>query len=75
MIKDSHSFSMTLTIDTYAEKIDISVRYHDNTIFTGEFDHVLEIRKSEDVLLVETEYKKPCAFFNFYKTFTKSYRF
>lgn len=57
-IKDSHQFSMTLVVDTYAKIIDISVRYSDNTIFAGEFDDVLEIRKSEDVLLVEMENKK-----------------
>lgn len=57
-IKDRHQFSMILTVDTYAKKIDISIRYGDNTIFAGEFDNVLEIRKSEDVLLVETENKK-----------------
>lgn len=57
-MKDSYQFSMTLTVDTYAKKIDISVRYSDNTIFAGEFDNVLEISKSEDVLLVEVEGKK-----------------
>ena len=57
-IKDNHEFSMTLTVDTYAKKIDISVGYSDNTIFAGEFDNVLKIRKSEDVLLVEMEGKK-----------------
>ncbi len=57
-IKDSYQFSMTLTVDTYAKKIDISVRYSDNTIFAGEFDNILEIRKVEDVLLVEMENKK-----------------
>lgn len=57
-IKDRHQFSMTLTVDTYAKKVDISVMYSDNTIFAGEFDNVLEIRKSEDVLLVEMENKK-----------------
>lgn len=57
-IKDSHQFSMTLTVDTYAKTINISVRYGDNTIFAGEFDNVLEIRKSEDVLFVEMESKK-----------------
>lgn len=46
-IKDSHQFSMTLTIDTYAEQIDISVRYGDNTIFSGQFDNVLEIKKAK----------------------------
>ena len=57
-IKDSRQFSMTLVVDTYAKMIDISVRYSDNTIFAGEFDNVLEIRKSEDVLLVEMKNKK-----------------
>lgn len=57
-IKDRHQFSMTLTVDAYAKKVDISVMYSDNTIFAGEFDNVLEIRKSEDVLLVEMENKK-----------------
>lgn len=57
-IKDSHQFSMTLTVDTYAKKIDISVRYSDNTIFAGEFNNVIEIRKSKDILLVEMENKK-----------------
>ncbi len=57
-IKDSCQFSMTLTVDTYAKTINISVRYSDNTIFAGEFDNVLEIRKSEDVLIVEMENKK-----------------
>ena len=57
-IKDSHQFSMTLVVDTYAKIIDVSIRYNDNTIFAGEFDNVLEIRKSEDVLLVEMENKK-----------------
>ena len=57
-IKDRHQFSMTLTVDAYAKKVDISVMYSDNTIFAGEFDNVLEIRKSEDVVLVEMENKK-----------------
>lgn len=57
-IRDSCQFSMTLTVGTYAKTIDISVRYSDNTIFAGEFDNVLEIRKSEDVLLVEMGSKK-----------------
>ena len=57
-IKDSYQFSMTLTVDTYAKTINISVRYSNNTIFAGEFDNVLEIRKSEDVLFVEMESKK-----------------
>lgn len=57
-IKDCYQFSMTLTVDTYAKIIDISVSYSDNIIFEGEFDNVLEIRKSEDVLLVEMENRK-----------------
>lgn len=57
-VKDSHRFSMTLTVDTYARKVDISVRYGNNIIFSGEFDNVHEIRKSEDVLLVEMENSK-----------------
>lgn len=57
-IKDSCQFSMTLTVDTYKKTIDISIRYNDNTIFAGEFDNVLEIRKSGNVLFVEMESKK-----------------
>lgn len=57
-IKDSHLLSMTLTVDTYARKIDISVSYNNNTIFAGNFDNILEIRKNEDVLLVELESSK-----------------
>lgn len=57
-IKDSQQFSMALTVDTYAKKIDILVRYGNNVIFSGEFDNVHEIRKSEDVLFVEIETQK-----------------
>lgn len=57
-IKDSRQFSMTLTVDTYKKDIDISVSYNDNTIFAGHFDNVLEIKKSEDVLLVKIEDNK-----------------
>jgi hypothetical protein len=57
-IKDSREFSMTLVLDAYAKQIDISVTYGNNTIFAGQFDNVLEIKKSEDVLLVEMEGKK-----------------
>ena len=57
-VKDSQQFSMTLTVDTYAKRIDISIRYSDNTIFAGGFDNVLEISKSGDVLLVKMENKK-----------------
>lgn len=57
-IKDSQQFSMTLTVDIYAKKVDIFVRYCNNIIFSGEFDNVHEIRKSEDVLLVEMENSK-----------------
>ena len=46
-MKDSFQLSMTLTVDTYAKKIDISVRYSDNTVFAGEFDNVLEIKKAK----------------------------
>lgn len=58
IIKDSCNFSMTFTVDTYAKTIDISVGYIDNIIFSGEFDNVHEIRKSEDILFVEMENKK-----------------
>ena len=49
---------MALTVDTYGKKVDIYIRYNDNTVFAGEFDNVLEIRKSGDVLLVEMEGEK-----------------
>lgn len=52
-IKDDYSFSMLLTVDTYEKKIDIFVRYNNNTIFAGEFDNIQEIKKSEDDLVVE----------------------
>ncbi len=57
-LRDDCELSMVVTIDTYAKKIDISVCYSGNTIFSGQFDNVTEIKKSEDVLLVETEQKK-----------------
>ena len=57
-IKDNRQFSMALTVDTYGKKVDIYIRYNDNTVFAGEFDNVLEIRKSGDVLLVEMEGEK-----------------
>ena len=65
-IKDSRQFSMTLAVDTYAKIIDISVRYSDNTVFAGEFDNVLEIRKHEiemekeiDTELTQKSWTKP----------------
>ena len=57
-IKDNRQFSMALTVDTYGKKVDIYIRYNDNAVFAGEFDNVLEIRKSGDVLLVEMEGEK-----------------
>ena len=57
-IKDNRQFSMALTVDTYGKKVDIYIRYNYNTVFAGEFDNVLEIRKSGDVLLVEMEGEK-----------------
>ena len=57
-IRNKCQFEMILTVDTYAKKIDVSVRHSYNTMFSGEFDNVIEIRKSEDVLLVEMEGKK-----------------
>ncbi len=38
--------------------MDISINYSDNIIFSGEFDNVAEIRKSEDVLFIEIEDKR-----------------
>lgn len=57
-IKDNYQFSMILTVDTYKKQMDISIRYDNNTIFSGQFDNVIEIKRSEDVLLVEMEDKK-----------------
>ena len=57
-MKDAHQFSMALMVDTYEKQIDISITYNNNFIFTGLFAHVLEIKKSGDVLLVEIESKK-----------------
>ena len=51
-IYDSNHLSMVLTVDTYAKKVDISVRYNDSTVFSGGFDNVSEIKKSENCLLV-----------------------
>ncbi len=54
-IKDSYNFSMTLRVNTCAKKVAISVRYNDNAIFEGKFNHVLEIKKSKNALFVELE--------------------
>ena len=56
--KDNFQLSMKVTIDTYAKTIEISVRYQCNTVFSGKFDKVLEIKKNQDVLLIEMEDKK-----------------
>ncbi len=56
--KGENLFSVILTIDTYARKVDISINYSDNIIFSGEFDNVAGIRKSEDVLFIEIEDKR-----------------
>ena len=52
---DEKSLSITMTIDTYVNIVDIYIRYMDNTVFAGEFTGVIEIKKSDDVLLVELE--------------------
>ena len=57
-IMDSHLFSMTLVVETYTKRIDISVMQNNNTIFEGQFENVSTIRKNEDVLLVEMEDEK-----------------
>ena len=57
-IEDSRRFSITLTVDTYAEQIYIIIGYNNITIFSGQFDNVLEIKKSDDVLLVDMEGQK-----------------
>lgn len=57
-IHDSNHLSMVLTVDTYAKNVAISIRYSDYTIFSGEFDNVSEIRKSENCLLVKIEGEK-----------------
>ena len=57
-IEDDYMFSMSLMVDTYGQKIDVSVSYDNNIVFAGQFDNILEIRKSEDVLLVEMESEK-----------------
>ena len=57
-IRDEKLFSMTMTIDTYMQKIDISINYNSSIIFAGQFEKILEIRKSEDILLVKMEEKK-----------------
>ena len=57
-IKDRNSFTLILTTDIYAKKIDISITHENNTVFAGQFQNIFEIRKSEDVLLVEMEGKK-----------------
>lgn len=57
-LKDSHQLTMSLTIDGYLKQINISIGYNGNTIFAGQFDDVIEIRKSDNVLLVKMEGKK-----------------
>ena len=57
-MQDDHQFKMVLMVDIYENKIDISINYNDDTIFSGEFGGVLEIRKDEDVILIDLEGEK-----------------
>ncbi len=51
-LEDKLGFKLILTLDTYSKKIDISVTYNDNIIFTGEYSEVLEIKKADNNLIV-----------------------
>lgn len=66
-IKNSSSFTLILTMDIYAKKIDISIMHGNNTVFADQFNNIFEIRKSKDILLIEMEKrgrlvikKEPC---------------
>lgn len=46
-IKDGEDISLVLSIDTYAQIVDITIRNNIGTIFSGEFKNVIEIRKND----------------------------
>lgn len=52
-IKDGNSCTLILTIDIYAKKIAVSIMHDNNTVFAGQFENIIEITKSDDVLLVK----------------------
>ena len=57
-VMDEKSLSITMTVDTYVNTVDINIRYLENSVFAGEFAGVKEIKKSDDVLLVKLEDNK-----------------
>ncbi len=57
-LKDSQMFSITLTVDVYMQRINVSISYGNNIVFAGQFENIIEIKKSDNVLLAEMENKK-----------------
>lgn len=51
-INGNNQFSMTLTVDTYAKQVGISISYIDNIIFDGEFNNVRKIKKESNIMIV-----------------------
>ena len=54
-LEDSTSFAMTLIMDVYAKLISINILYKRNIVFSGEFDGIVEIKKSDTVLIIDLE--------------------
>ncbi|SCY49527.1 hypothetical protein SAMN05660668_02833 [Pseudobutyrivibrio sp. AR14] len=51
-LKDGTSLGLTLTVDAYAKTIDIGIAYNKDIIFSGEFENIIEIKKSENDLVL-----------------------
>ena len=55
---DRTELSMTMAVDAYSRIIDISINYKNQIVFSSQFQNILEIKKRNDTLLVETEENK-----------------
>ena len=56
--KDRTELSMTMAVDAYSRIIHISINYKNQIVFSSQFQNILEIKKRNDTLLVETEEHK-----------------
>jgi hypothetical protein len=53
--KDSQNFEVALTIDVYQQLINLSISFHDFTVFTGGFKNVTRLKKTEEAMLIEID--------------------
>ena len=56
--EDNQNFKVSLTLDIYKQTSAVGLTYNDSVVFSGEYNNVTSIKKSDEALIINVHEKE-----------------